>query len=156
VHKPQTTPLIVMDDASITPSTAGAYVGKVHILPVRVYYEDTDFSGVVYHASYLRFLERGRTDSLRVAGVDQSALYQEGAGFHFAVRKMTLDFLKPAMMDDQLLIMTRVEEVRGASLNMTQQVVRGSDLLVSADVRIAGLSAGKPVRIPEALRHFFT
>jgi acyl-CoA thioester hydrolase len=153
VHKNH---LLTVDPASIVPSTAGAYVGRVHVLPVRVYYEDTDFSGVVYHAGYLRFLERGRTDSLRVAGVDQSALYQEETGFHFAVRKMTLDFLKPARMDDQLLILSRVEEVRGASLVMTQQVVRDSDLLVSADVRIAGLSAGKPVRIPDTLRVFFT
>jgi acyl-CoA thioester hydrolase len=147
---------MVVDHDLIAPSTTGLYVGKVHVLPVRVYYEDTDFSGVVYHASYLRFLERGRTDSLRVAGVDQSALYQEGAGFHFAVRTMTLDFLKPAMMDDQLLILSRVDDLRGASLSMTQHVVRNHELLVSADVRIAGLSAGKPTRIPDALRVFFT
>ena len=86
------------------PHLAGRLEGGAHVLPVRVYYEDTDFSGVVYHASYLRFLERGRTDFLRLGGVDQSTLHAAGEGVIFAVRRMTVDFLKPARMDDVLIV----------------------------------------------------
>src|SRR6187401_3714862 len=88
-----------------------------HILPVRVYYEDTDFSGIVYHASYLRFMERGRTNYLRLLGADQRALFgeveREAPGFAFVVRSMTIDFRKPARMDDVLEIMTVPLEVKG-------------------------------------------
>src|SRR5262249_22825770 len=78
------------------PHLAGRLEGGMHLLPVRVYYEDTDFSGVVYHASYLRFLERGRTDFLRLAGVDQSHLHADGEGLIFAVRRLTIDYRAPA------------------------------------------------------------
>lgn len=124
----------------------------MHRLPVRVYYEDTDFSGVVYHANYLRFLERGRTDSLRLAGLDQSSLHGDGAGLVFAVRRLTLDFLKPARMDDVVVVETRIAEVRGASLTLHQAISRGADLLLTAEVRVAALSGGRPVRIPDAVR----
>ena len=134
------------------PHLSGRLDGGTHILPVRVYYEDTDFSGVVYHASYLRFLERGRTDFLRLAGVDQSTLHADGAGLIFAVRRMTVDFLKPARMDDVLLIETRTEEVRGASLVVAQAIRRGEETLLTADVRVAALAGGRPSRIPDALR----
>ena len=131
---------------------AGRLEGGTHILPVRVYYEDTDFSGVVYHASYLRFLERGRTDFLRLAGVDQSTLHADGAGLIFAVRRMTIDFLKPARMDDVLTVQTRTDEVRGASLVVAQAIRRGDDTLLTADVRVAVLTDGRPARIPDTLR----
>ncbi len=89
-------------------------------MPVRVYYEDTDFSGIVYHASYLRFMERGRTNYLRLLGADHRALFeqtaQEAPGFAFVVRTMTIDFLKPARMDDVLEVVTEPEEVKGASI----------------------------------------
>lgn len=134
------------------PHLSGRFEVGAHVLPVRVYYEDTDFSGVVYHASYLRFLERGRTDFLRLAGVDQSALHGDGAGLIFAVRRMTIDFLKPARMDDVLLIETRTEEVRGASLVVAQAIRRGDETLLTADVRVAVLAGGRPARIPDALR----
>lgn len=137
----------------------------INLLPVRVYYEDTDFSGLVYHASYLRFMERGRTEMLRSAGVDQSVLHQEEQGVFFAVRKMSLDYIKPARMDDNLLIETRIDDMRGASLMLKQRVLRvenhhnsslkdgaAQDVLVIADVHIATLKAGKPARIPQALR----
>src|SRR3954454_19392129 len=94
---------------------SGRIVGDTHVLPVRVYYEDTDFSGVVYHANYLRFLERGRTDYLRLAGIDQSDLHAGGEGLILAVRRMTLDFLRPARMDEVLLVETRAADVLGAS-----------------------------------------
>jgi acyl-CoA thioester hydrolase len=131
---------------------SGQLENGTHRLPVRVYYEDTDFSGVVYHASYLRFMERGRTDFLRLAGVDQSTLHAEGEGIVFAVRRMTIDYLKPARMDDVLVVETRTEEVRGASLVIAQRVLRGDEVLVTADVRVAALANGRPARIPEDLR----
>jgi acyl-CoA thioester hydrolase len=134
------------------PHLSGRLEGGRHVLPVRVYYEDTDFSGVVYHASYLRFLERGRTDFLRLAGVDQSTLHAAGEGLIFAVRRMTIDFLKPARMDDVLLVETFTEEVRGASLVVAQTIRRGDETLLTADVRVAALSGGRPARIPDELR----
>jgi acyl-CoA thioester hydrolase len=123
-----------------------------HTLPVRVYYEDTDFSGVVYHANYLRFLERGRTELLRATGVDQSMLHAGDEGLIFAVRKMTIDFLKPARMDDILAIETRTVEIRGASLFVKQRILRDADVIVTADVQVAAIAGGRPVRIPEPLR----
>src|SRR3954454_23933524 len=90
-----------------------------HTMPVRVFYEDTDFTGVVYHASYLRFMERGRTNYLRLIGADQRALFEEAQkeapGFAFVVRSMQIEFLKSARMDDVLDILTGPEEVKGAS-----------------------------------------
>jgi acyl-CoA thioester hydrolase len=127
-----------------------------HVLAVRVYYEDTDFSGVVYHASYLRFMERGRTDYLRLLGVDHRELFEEtereAPGFHFVVRTMSIDFLKPARMDDMLEIMTEPEEVKGASIRLCQKVARSGETLVEAHVRVAFVSGGKAQRIPKALR----
>jgi acyl-CoA thioester hydrolase len=127
-----------------------------HVLPVRVYYEDTDFSGVVYHASYLRFMERGRTDYLRLLGVDHLGLFeeteQEAPGFHFVVRSMNIEFLKPARMDDILEITTEPEDVRGASITLHQRVTRGGETLVEAHVRVAFVSGGKAQRIPKPLR----
>jgi acyl-CoA thioester hydrolase len=127
-----------------------------HLLPVRVYYEDTDFTGVVYHASYLRFMERGRTDYLRLLGVHHRGLFQETAseapGFHFVVRSMTIEFLKPARMDDVLLITTAPEDVKGASIVLKQTVMRDDETLIEARVRVAFISGGKAQRIPKPLR----
>ena len=123
-----------------------------HLLPVRVYYEDTDFSGLVYHASYLRFLERGRTEFLRSAGIDQSALHSGDAGLYFAVRRMVLDYLRPARMDDMLTVETRTSEVRGASLRMNQRILRDDTALLTAEVQVAALSGGRPARLPPQLR----
>jgi acyl-CoA thioester hydrolase len=134
------------------PHLSGHLDGNTHILPVRVYYEDTDFSGVVYHASYLRFLERGRTDLLRLCGVDQSVLHADGRGLIFAVRRMTIDYLKPARMDDVLHVETRTAEIRGASLTIAQRLTRADDVIVTADVLVAALAGGRPARIPDHLR----
>jgi acyl-CoA thioester hydrolase len=127
-----------------------------HVLTVRVYYEDTDFSGVVYHASYLRFMERGRTDYLRLIGADHRAMFEaaerEAPGFAFVVRSMTIEFLKPARMDDVLHIVTIPEEVKGASVTLLQQCRRDDDLLVEAHVRVAFVAGGKAQRIPKPLR----
>ena len=141
-----------MTESSGSGAGVGRLDGGTHLLPVRVYYEDTDFSGVVYHASYLRFMERGRTELLRATGVDQSALHGAEEGLSFAVRRMTIDYLKPARMDDVLTIETRTGEIRGASLVMAQRVLRGDEVLVTADVRVAAISRGRPARIPGTLR----
>jgi acyl-CoA thioester hydrolase len=138
------------------PHISGRLDNGIHILPVRVYYEDTDFSGVVYHASYLRFLERGRTDFLRLAGVDQSTLHADGEGIIFAVRRMTIDYFKPARMDDVLVVETHTADVRGASLVIAQRILRGEEVIVTADVRVAAISGGRPARIPDDLRGILT
>jgi len=120
-----------------------------HLQPIRVYYEDTDFSGVVYHASYLRFMERGRTNYLRLLGADQRALFEEAAkeapGFAFVVRSMQIDFRKPARMDDVLEIMTVPLEVKGASIVLHQRVNRADELLVEAN-RAGRLRVGRAGR----------
>ncbi len=127
-----------------------------HVMPVRVYYEDTDFSGIVYHASYLRFMERGRSNYLRLLGADQRGLFdeteREAPGFAFVVRSMQIEFLKPARMDDVLDVVTEYEEIKGASITLKQQVKRGEDLLIEAHVRVAFVSEGRARPIPRALQ----
>jgi len=127
-----------------------------HSMSVRVYYEDTDFSGIVYHANYLRFMERGRTNHLRLLGADHRALFdeaqQETPGFAFVVRSMRIEFLKSARMDDVLEVVTLTQEVKGASITLHQQVLRGDELLVDAQVRVACVSGGRARPIPRALR----
>jgi acyl-CoA thioester hydrolase len=123
-----------------------------HALPIRVYYEDTDFSGVVYHASYLRFLERGRTELLRDLGVHQAALHGDAAALAFAVRRMTIDWLKPARMDDMVTVETRIGAIKGASLMLLQRILRGEELLLTAEVLVVAVSSGKPARLPPGLK----
>jgi acyl-CoA thioester hydrolase len=127
-----------------------------HHMQVRVYYEDTDFSGIVYHANYLRFMERGRTNHLRLMGAEQHALFaeaqQETPGFAFVVRSMQIDYLRPARMDDVLDIVTWPIAVKGASITLAQEVRRGADVLVKAQVRVAFICEGKAQPIPKALR----
>jgi acyl-CoA thioester hydrolase len=139
-----------------TPHLDGAIRDGAHIMQVRVYYEDTDFSGVVYHANYLRFLERGRTNFLRLLGADQRALFAEAEsetpGFAFVVRAMQLDFLRSAKMDDVLDIVTVPQEIRGASVTLAQRVERGDDVLLTASVKVAFVSGGRARPIPKALR----
>jgi acyl-CoA thioester hydrolase len=140
--------------------TTSALDGEIrdgrHVMPVRVYYEDTDFSGAVYHASYLRFMERGRTNYLRLLGADQRALFEEtereAPGFAFVVRTMHIEFLKPARMDDLLDIVTETEEVKGASITLHQRVMRGDATLIEAHVKVAFVSGGRARPIPKPLR----
>jgi acyl-CoA thioester hydrolase len=124
-----------------------------HRLTVRVYYEDTDFSGVVYHASYLRFLERGRTEFLRALGIAHRGIFGNGGagGFHFVVRAMNIEFLKPALMDDELCVETHPSATRGAPIEMVQKIRRGGEVLLTAKVRIAVVSGGKAKRIPAGI-----
>ena len=127
-----------------------------HEMAVRVYYEDTDFTGIVYHANYLRFMERGRTNYLRLIGADHRSLFEaaerEAPGFAFVVRSMAIEFLKSARMDDVLRIVTTPDEVKGASMTLWQKVLRGADLLVEARVRVAFVSGGRARPIPKPLR----
>lgn len=119
--------------------------------PIRVYYEDTDFSGFVQHTAYLRFFERGRTEFLRAQGINQSALSAED-GLVFVVRKMSVDYVKPAQMDDELCVETAIAKIGGASLEMAQRILRGEELIAEAHVRVAAVTDGRARRLPSALR----
>jgi len=138
------------------PDLDGEIRNSRHHMQIRVYYEDTDFSGIVYHANYLRFMERGRTNHLRLMGAEQHALFAETQtetpSFAFVVRSMKLDFLKPARMDDVLDIVTWPVAVKGASITLAQEVRRGADVLVTAEVRVAFISEGRAQPIPKSLR----
>ena len=123
-----------------------------HELQLRVYYEDTDLAGVVYYANYLRFIERGRTEALRSLGVDQAAL-QRDHGLVFVVRRVAVDYMAPARFDDILTVRTAVSRVRGASLDMVQEVLRGGAVLNRATVTVACMdAAGRPKRLPDDIR----
>ena len=122
-----------------------------HSMTVRVYYEDTDFSGLVYHARYLHFLERGRTDYLRCLGCEQSTLLtSDEEGLVFVVHRMEIDFKSPARMDDILTVTTLTEKAGGAKMVLNQEIRRGETLLIAAEVIIAVINAkGRPRRLPD-------
>lgn len=126
-----------------------------HQLTQRVYYEDTDFSGFVYHARYLHFFERGRTDYIRLLGVSQGTLHgqtEPADAVAFVVRRMEIDFKSPARMDDVLTIITKPVEVRGARMILDQTTLRGDDVLALAAVTVAVVNGfGRARRLPEAL-----
>ncbi|WP_374387636.1 YbgC/FadM family acyl-CoA thioesterase [Sandaracinobacter sp.] len=129
---------------------SGVIEDGVHRFPVRVYFEDTDLSGIVYHANYLRFMERARSDLLRVIGIDQRGAFEGGEGV-YAVADLQLKYLRPAKLDDDLLIETRCLALGGASVSMGQRILRGGELLVDAQVRAGFLTpAGRPRRQPAA------
>ena len=122
-----------------------------HRFPVRVYYEDTDFSGNVYHAAYLHFFERARTEFLRTIGVHHSELVKDGIAF--AVRSMSIDFAAAAHIDDLLEVATEVALVTAARLNLKQTISRDGVVIVSADVLVVGIkTAGGAARLPKELR----
>jgi acyl-CoA thioester hydrolase len=127
-----------------------------HVMHVRVYFEDTDFTGIVYHANYLRFMERGRTNHLRLLGANHRGLFEEAEretpGFAFVVRSMQIEFLKPARMDDVLEVETEPEQVKGASITLHQRIRRGEELLIEAHVRVAFVCDGRAKPIPKPLR----
>lgn len=141
----------------MTEPSAGAFDGREHRLPVRVYYEDTDFTGVVYHANYLRYLERGRSDFLRLAAVSHTELLERADPAAFAVTRMTLEFKRPARVDDALLVRTTYDVVRGARMQIRQTVTRGSEVLLSATVEAACITPdGRPRRPPAGLAEKLT
>ena len=141
---------------SLTAHLDGAIRDGRHRMQIRVYYEDTDFSGIVYHANYLRFMERGRTNHLRLMGASQQALFEqaheETPGLAFVVRSMQLDFLRPARMDDVLDVVTWPVAVKGASITLAQEVRRSDEVLIKAEVRVAFISEGRAKPIPKSLR----
>ncbi|MGX9143059.1 tol-pal system-associated acyl-CoA thioesterase [Mesorhizobium sp. 128a] len=145
-----------MDDhgesAALTAGLSGALTEFGHRLMARVYYADTDFSGVVYHARYLEFFERGRSDYLRLAGVHHTELHEgkHGERIVWVVRRMEIDFRSPARMDDILTIDTRTEDISGARIVMAQQLKRGTEVLVEAKVQAAIVGEnGRPKRFPK-------
>jgi acyl-CoA thioester hydrolase len=134
------------------PELAGRIDGKVHVLPIRVYYEDTDFSGLVYHANYLKFCERGRSDCLRLLGVHHHELLQGGLVMGFVVRRMVCDFLAPARIDEILEVESRFVHLSGARMEIAQSVTRNGQTLFRAAVTAALVDAqGRPKRFPEAM-----
>lgn len=133
--------------------TAGIFgADQVHRLPVRVYYEDTDFSGIVYHARYLHFFERGRTDSLRCMGIHHSELAELERPLAFAVRRMNVEFVMAAKVDDALIVETRYRPSKGARLMIDQKLTRGEAVIATADVEAVCLGpGGRAVRPPKDL-----
>ena len=138
---------------------SGKMDGKSHILPIRVYYEDTDFSGLVYHATYLLWCERGRTEFVRLLGLNQKELFEQNESQDqrfFVVRKMQLDYLKPALMDDVIDVVTKVKEIGAATVVLSQEIQRDGEALFRAEVMIVLMSAqGRPVRLSEAMKGAF-
>ena len=134
-------------------SGLGHFEGKVHILPLRVYYEDTDLSGVVYHANYLRFMERGRTEFFRLAGIEQMADLQSREPSAWAIRHASVDFLKPARIDDPLHVHTVLTEMGGARLCAIQRIYASGTLLVEGRIEACVVTlSGRPRRIPDGVR----
>ncbi len=132
--------------------SAGRFDGRAHLKPVRVYYEDTDFSGIVYHANYLRFFERGRSDFLRLAGIHHAELAAAAEPTAFAVNKMSIEFKKPARIDDALLVETRFEAIKGPRIFIAQRLCRGGETLVEAAVEVCCISlTGRPRKPPPLL-----
>ena len=123
------------------------------ILPLRVYYEDTDTAGIVYYANYLRYLERGRTEWLRALGIEQLRLAEE-TGIVFAVRSLNIEYLKPARLDDRLAVLTELTLAGRAQVMLKQWIERGGETLVEATVRVACLDAKKmkPAALPAVIR----
>ncbi len=127
---------------------SGRFDGACHVFAVRVYFEDTDLSGVVYHANYLRWFERARSDMLRLFGIDQRAAHEAGEGA-FAVTDLALRYRRAARLDDAVVIESTVAAVSGATCSLVQKALRGAELLCEAQVRVAFVSpAGRALRLP--------
>jgi acyl-CoA thioester hydrolase len=130
---------------------SGRFDGRIHHLPVRVYYEDTDFSGIVYHANYLRFFERGRSDFLRVAGIHHTELAAAAEPTAFAVNRMEIEFLKPARIDDALVVKTVFETMRGPRIFIAQTLEKAGEILVNAKVAVCCISLTGRAKKPPAM-----
>ena len=137
----------------VEPSGLGRFDGKVHILPIRIYYEDTDLSGVVYHANYLRYMERGRTEFFRLAGVTKMAMLDDAEPAAWTLRSASLEFFKPARLEDQIEIRTTCPLLTGARMQADQKIYSGDMLLAHGKVEACIMTmSGKPRRIPQAVR----
>ena len=134
---------------------SGTFAGPRHLFPVRVYYEDTDLSGIVYHANYLKFCERARSELLADLDIDQRAASEAGEG-HYAVADANIRWLRPAKLGDALVIETRAEELRPASARLGQRVMRGDECLAEVSIRVGFIGPdGRPRRQPDAWRAAF-
>jgi acyl-CoA thioester hydrolase len=134
---------------------SGSFAGPLHLFPLRVYYEDTDVSGMVYHANYLRWFERARSDLLRLLGIEQSAAYDEGLG-NYTVAELSIRYLAPARLDDAVTIATTALELGAASVRLRQRAMKGDQLLADATVRVGFIAPdGRPRRQPDAWRAAF-
>src|SRR5579864_6597837 len=139
--------------AMAEPQGWGRFEGSVHILPIRVYYEDTDLSGVVYHANYLRFMERGRSEFFRCAGILRLAMMEGGEATVWTLRRASLDFYRSARVDDLVEVHTRATSLSGARMSADQKIYRDSELLAHGAVEACVITlAGKPRRIPAEIR----
>ena len=133
----------------------GHFDGLEHRFPLRVYYEDTDLSGIVYHANYLRYMERARSDMLRCAGIDQRGAWEAGEGT-YAVRDLAIRYQAPARLDDALLVVSRLDRLRPAAVTIHQGVRRGSATLAEAEVEVVFVApSGRPRRQPDAWMRAF-
>jgi acyl-CoA thioester hydrolase len=143
-------------DATTPPAPpSGTFQGPLHLFPVRVYYEDTDLSGMVYHANYLRWFERARSDMLRLLGIDQRKAAEAGEGT-YAVADLAIRYLAPARLDDALAVVTGVAELGAASVRLRQRALRNDDLLAEATVRVGFIAPdGRPRRHPSEWRESF-
>ncbi len=143
------------DDSRIAPQDLpgmGYFKGREHYYPIRVFYEDTDFSGVVYYANYLRFLERARSSYFRLAGIGHAELLEQDIPLAFVIRKINLDYKRSARIDDVLSVMTTYDTFRGARLMVTQKIFRGEDLVLTADSEAACIDlSGRPRRAPKEM-----
>lgn len=127
----------------------------IHQLPIRVYYEDTDTGQVVFYANYLKFIERGRSEMVRAMGVDQKAMLRD-LGMIFVVRRVEADYLKPAVFDDQLVVETQIVKLGGARVEFAQRVLRGEEVLFTAQVVVVCVGqGGRPVRLTAENRRLF-
>ena len=132
--------------------SSGWLDGREHVLPVRIYYEDTDFTGVVYHGNYLRYFERGRSDFLRLAGVSHAALLELPEPAAFTITRICVDFRRAARIDDALTVRTTYDRVRGPRLFITQRILRGEELIATAQVEAACIDLkGRPKKPPPGL-----
>jgi acyl-CoA thioester hydrolase len=132
--------------------TAGRFEGRDHLLPVRVYYEDTDFTGLVYHANYVRYFERGRSDFLRMIGIGHAGLLEGETPVAFVLSRLNLSYLKPARIDDALVVRTQYDCIKGPRLLISQAVERADETLCRAEVEAVVIDlSGRPRRPPHAL-----
>jgi acyl-CoA thioester hydrolase len=135
----------------------GFFEDKTHVLPLRIYYEDTDLSGVVYHANYLRYMERGRTEFFRRAGISKMAGLEQDDPTAWAIRNVTIEFLRPARLDDTLHVRTMLTGISGARLLARQQILAGDTLLTDGRIEACIITlTGKPRRIPADIRDLLT
>ena len=146
-----------MSVAGPTVSGLGHFDGKVHVLPIRVYYEDTDLSGVVYHTNYLRFMERARTEFFRLAGVTKMADLDGEEPTAWAIREVRASYLRPARVDDALTVRTTLVAISGARIEAVQKIYAGDNLLMDGWIQACIITLkGQPRRLPQTLRDLLT